>query len=324
MTNERPLPPDPPRAWTVAIPAKNEALRVEGCLDALDRAAARCALPVTALVLANDCTDATAALCRRAARRLRHVRVAVAAVALTSGEAHAGGARRRAAREALRRSLAAPDDLLLTTDADARLAPDALAAMEAAFARGADLVLARIDCIADPFDPVPQAVLDWGTPQVLWRYRVRQLAETFRTGALADPRCHDDYGGAGLAARVGAYRALGGFPSVRSEEDLRFVRAADAAGLRVDRSSGARVEVLARATGRAEGGMATALAANAANLARRAPRLVERHDLTVARLRRDPAPARVFCPAPDAVEPVEDAIRGLDGVLSRYASGARA
>ena len=323
MKTERFLPPPPPTAWIVAIPAKDEALRVEGCLRALDRAATRSALPVTALVLANDCTDETASLCRRVAPQLRRARVAVSSVTLEPSEAHAGGARRRAVREALARSGAGADDLLLTTDADSRLDPDALAAMETAFAGGADLVLARIACIADPFDPVPQAVLDWGTPQVLWRHRVRQLAETIRSGVLADPRCHDDYGGAGLAARVGAYHALGGFPSVPSEEDLRFVRAADAAGWRVDRSSGAKVEVMARATGRAEGGMATALATNALHLARRTPRLVERHDLTVARLREDPSPARIFCPAPGAVEPVEDAIRGIDGVLSRYASELR-
>ena len=305
--------------WVVAVPAKNEAQRIEGCLTALDRAAARCALPVAVMALANDSTDGTASVCRAAASRLRHIRLAVRAVTLPREEAHAGGARRRAVAEALTWSKAGPDDLLLTTDADARMAPDALAAMEASFAQGAALVLARIDCVTDPFDPVPETVLDWGTPQVLWRHRVRQLAEAIRSGTPPDPRCHDDYGGAGIAVRVGTYHDLGGFPAVVCEEDLRFVQAADEAGLSVDRRSGARVTVLARATGRAEGGMATALAANAANLARLAPRLVERHDLTVARLRTDPSPARVFCPAPLALEPVEDAIRGIDRALDGYA-----
>ena len=319
-----PAPVPSAESWTVAIPAKDEEERVGGCLAALDEAAARCALPVTALVLANDCTDGTARACAVAAPDLRHVRLAIRSVRLPRRTAHAGGARRRAVDEALACSHAHAHDLLLTTDADARLAPDALAAMEAAFGHGAAVVLAQIVCVPDPYDPVPDAVLDWGTPQVLWRHRVRQLAETIRSGDAPDPRCHDDYGGAGIAVRVGAYRALGGFSAVPCDEDLRFVRAADEADLPVARSSGARVEVLARATGRATGGMASALAANAASLACAAPRLVERHDLTLARLRADPSPARVFCAAPLALEPVEDAIRGLDHALRRAASRVRA
>ena len=304
------------------MPARDEAQRIAGCLRALDDAAARTPASVHVLILVNDRgkvpARGTAAAVRAASFALRHVAVAQRSVRLPDGEAHAGGARRRAVAEALAWTGARPTDRLLTTDADARLDPDGFVRLDEAFACGAALALAEIVCIADPFDPVPQAVIDWGTPEVMWRHRVRHLAETIRLGRLPERPCHDDYGGAGIAATVGAYRALGGFPAVPSEEDLRFVRAADEAGLPVDRGSGAIVRVLARATGRAEGGMASALAANAAALAHAAPRRVERHDLTLARLRANPSPARVFCAAPAATEPVHDALRGIDRALAAF------
>ena len=302
------------------MPARDEAQRIGACLRALDIAAAGTPAEVCVFVLVNDHGDApergTAAAVRAAAFALRRVTVSQRSVRLPEGSAHAGGARRRAVAEAFAWTGARAADRLLTTDADARLAPDAFTRLDEAFARGAALALAEIVCVTDPFDPVPQAVLDWGTPEVLWRHRVRHLAETIRLGRWPDRWCHDDYGGAGIAARVAAYRALGGFPPVPSEEDLRFVRAADEAGLPVDRGSGAVVHVLARATGRAVGGMASALAANAAALARAAPRRVERHDLTLARLRADASPARVFCPVPAATEPVHDALRGIECALA--------
>ena len=184
--------------------------------------------------------------------------------------------------------------------------------------RHAALVLAKLDCIEDPIDPVPQAALDWGTPAVQWRHAVRHLAETVRRGAQPWPPCHDDYGGAGIAATMSAYEALGGFPAVPSEEDLALVRRADAEGLSVDRHSGAVVQVLARAHGRASGGMADALAANRAAAKIGAPRLVERHELTLARVLADPSPANAFCDAPADWEPVEAALYGIEAATARY------
>lgn len=316
QSSRPPAAPDPD-GWIVAIPAKNEAARLPACLAALDEAAARSALPVRVLVLANDCDDETAAVAERIGAATNHLEMTVREATLPSHLAHAGGARRRCVAAA-RAVPGSANPLLLTTDADARLDPNAFARMEAAFARGASVVLAKIECCPDPFDPVPQAVLDWGTPAVLWRHAVRQLAETVRLGVQPDPPCHDDYGGAGIAATLSAYEALGGFPAVPCEEDLAFVRAADAAGLSVDRRSGATVHVLARATGRAVGGMATALAENAVKAAAGAPRLVERHELTVSRLLMDPSPANVFDDAPAALEPVDQALLGLRTATARY------
>ncbi len=253
------------------------------------------------------------------AARCHHFRTIVHEIDLPPAQAHAGGARACAVRMAFEAFGAQACDYLLTTDADARLAPDALTRMEAAFARGADTVLAKIECVHDPLDPVTQEALDWGTPQVLWRHKVRQLAETIATGTVPFPPLHDDYGAAGIAITVDAYRRLGGFPCVPSDEDRALVGAADRAGLRVDRQSGAVVQALARATGRAAGGMATALATNADAAARGDARLVERHDLTAARLYAHPDHAHAFADCVAAMEPVEDAIAGIDRLIATYA-----
>ena len=309
--------------WIVALPAKDEAARLPAALDALDAAAASVDGPVGVLVLANNCLDATPGVAAEAARHCRRIDVAVREVKLPPSQAHAGGARGTAVQAAFAAFAARKTDYLLTTDADARLAPDALRRMAAAFSCGADLVLGRIECVPDPFDPVPPEALAWGTPQVLWRHKVRQLAETIVTGSVPVPPLHDDYGAAGLAITVGAYRRLGGFLAVPSDEDRTLVSAADRAGLRVDRQSGAVVRALARATGRAEGGMAAALARNVRAARLGEARLVERHDLTAARLLAHPSHAHAFSEDATALEPVEDAIAGLDRLIAAYA-GPRA
>ena len=310
----------PPPRWIVALPARNEAERLPAALLALDRAAARTEGRVCVLVFANGCADETGPLARRLAPALPDIDLMVVEDVLPEAECHAGGARRASVEAARRAFLAGPQDLLFTTDADAQLAPEGLRVARGAFERGADLVLARIDCVADPFDPAPEAAVAWGTPGVLWRHKVRTLAEAVRTGRVPCPPLHDDYGGAGIAIRFAAYDALGGFASVPSNEDKRLVLAADRAGFEVDRACGFAVSVYTRMTGRAVGGMATALAQNALRAERNAPCLVERHDVTLARLLRDPSHASAFVEDPVALEPAEAAILGIDAAMASFAA----
>ncbi len=303
--------------WIVAIPAKNEEERLEGALAAVDEASARLTTPVCALVLANDCHDRTEAVASAFARQSR-IPVLVRSVELPPTLAHAGGARATAVRAAFTAFRARADDWLLTTDADCRLEIEALMEMEAGFGRGADLVLARIECLPDPFDPVPEEAVHWGTPHVTWRGKVRQLVETIRRGRVPDPPLHDDYGGAGIAIKVSAYRALGGFAAVPTNEDFALVNAADRAGMTVNRQTGAIVHAMTRARGRATGGMADALAANLRVSRTGGTRLVERHQSTAARIAANPSHATAFRCDPDEVEPVDTAITGLDQIISRY------
>lgn len=303
----------------MVIPAKNEADRIEGALSALDRAAAHVYRPVLAFVLANNCDDDTHHTTRELARQMRHCPLHTLALDLPAKLAHAGGARRTAVAYGMHRYAAMAQDVIVSTDADARLRRDALSRIDAAIAGGDDLVLAKIECIRDPLDPAPDEALSWGRPGVVWRHCVRRFVETVRRGRLASPQFHDDYGGAGIAVRVSAYHRLGGFAAIASNEDLALVRAADQANLRVNRHSGAVVDVLARARGRAQGGMAEALARCVTAAAQGLPCLVEHHALTVSRILRNPSHANAFAAVVKEWEPAELAIAGLERATAAFA-----
>lgn len=311
------------RRWIVALPAKNEVQRIEGALAALDHAAACSAFDVNVLVFANNCSDTTAQAADYALRHCPHLSAIVTVGKLPTGLAHAGGARLTAVRQALRCFGGEAVDMLLTTDADSRVRPDLFARMEHAFYRGADVVLAKIECIDDPFEPACKRALAWGAMRAKWRHRVRQLVETVRTGTIPHPPLHDDYGAAGIAATVNAYRQLGGFRPIQNNEDLQFVRAADTAGLHVDRQSGATVDVLARTVGRAAGGMAEDIANCTRAVANGVACMVENHRLTTRRITRHPSHASAFATTITDWELAEEAIQGLDRAIANFSSGDR-
>ena len=113
----------------VAIPAHNEASYITDCLAALalqrDEAGApiaRASLEI--LVFANNCTDQTASVTRRASQSIPHP-ITVVEENMPAGQLNAGWARKRAMDlAALRLAEAAPiHGLILTTDADSRVAP---------------------------------------------------------------------------------------------------------------------------------------------------------------------------------------------------------
>lgn len=304
--------------WIVAIPAKDEVLRIPDALRALNRAASRTNAPVCVLVYANNCLDRTALVSRQLAKTLSNLTVKVVEEELPPRSAHAGGARRAAVENAFDAFDAKNLDFLLSTDADARVDADLFREMERAFAAGTDVVPARIVCIKDPYHPCSDAALAWGLPAVVWRSRVRQLVETVRRGFIPKPSLHDDYGGAGLAARVSSYRALGGFRSIASNEDKALIDAADARDFLVDRQCGAMVHVLARTRGRAAGGMAEALVHDEIACAGKKPLLVEHHAVTIERVRLTAAHAHAFAHAITEWELASDAIESLDGVINNY------
>ena len=286
---------------------------------ALDAAAARVPYAVLAFVLVNNSDDDTVRIAQETGDLLRNCGLKTLAVDLPTQWAHAGGARRTAVESSIESFGALPNDVIVSTDADARLRLDSLLCIGTAIDAGDELVLAKIECVRDPVDPVPEEALSWGRPGVIWRHCVRRLVETVRNGSVAPPHFHDDYGGAGIAVELRAYRELGGFPAVACNEDLAFVRAADRAYKRVNRHSGAIVDVLARANGRAEGGMAAALANCVASSAKRLPCLVEHHATTIRRILHNPSHAHAFAEIVTDWEPASDAIAGLEGAIASFA-----
>jgi len=245
-------------AAVVAIPARNEAARIGACLDAL--AAQPEASSLTVLLLLNGCTDETEALARSHARHSAF-RLVLRHEELASGLSHAGEARGRAldAAAGLLEREGQPDGVLLTTDADSRVAPDWLAAIRAELERGADAVAGRVE-----YDPDETATLP--SPLLLrLELEATYAALLAEMEARLDPVQHDAWprhrmaSGASLAIRLPAYRRAGGLPRVRVGEDRAMIAALQAVDARIRHAPGVRVLTSCRTDGRAAGGAADTL-----------------------------------------------------------------
>ncbi len=249
-----------PGAVVVAIPARDERDQVAGCLAALARQRDTAGTPlgtrgIQVIVLANNCTDGTAAVARCLANILPYP-LKVHEVTLPPSASHAGGARKAAmdlAADVLEKR-GRPDGLILTTDADSRVSPIWLHANLDAVAAGADAVAGYID--ADPDEYLALGPMFGRRGRAEDRY-LRLIAEI---DALCDPRPHDPWpnhrvaSGASLGVTLAAYRAIGGLPLMPLGEDVGFVHALERGGFRVRHSMQASVTTSCRFDGRAAGG----------------------------------------------------------------------
>ncbi len=236
----------------VAIPAHDEALLIGRCLDAL--AGQRDAGDFIVIVLANNCTDATAAI----ASQPRRVAVEVHEQSFAPAGRSAGHARRVACALAAERA-----PLILTTDADCIADPDWIAAHRTAFRAGADVIAGRVTGDPAEMQRLPPHAIAIG--KLEWEYlTLRAEAE-----ALFDPVPHDPLPrhpqccGANLGVTRAMLEKVGGVPDVPKGEDHALIAAVERAGGRVRHAVGPHVTASARIDGRARGGMADALAARA-------------------------------------------------------------
>ncbi len=238
----------------MAIPAHDEAERLPRVLASLatQRGFGR-DRPLPVLVLANNCRDGTAAIAMAfaassagAALDLDVVESELAAV-----DAHVGTARRQAMDAAA--DWIGPSGVILTTDADACVPPDWVAANVAAL-RAAEIVGGHLVIDAATADDRLDAL--HGDIERYWS-AVRALEDRL------DPQPHDpaprhgDHTGASLALRVETYRAVGGLPPLPRGEDNALVARVVEAGGRLRHDPRVCVFVSDRAVGRVGGGMAT-------------------------------------------------------------------
>ena len=239
------------RPVLVAVPAKNEAAELAGCLSAL--AAQRDGAVDGVVICLNDCTDDSAAVIHDAAGTLPY-RIHVIDVSFPSALACAGLARRLAMDRAA--DLAGPDGIILTTDADGRVPPDWVSGNVAAIARGADAVAGRAE-----IEPLGARLI----PQHLHAIDARECAyaallDEIRSLLDEDPDDpwprHAEHCGASIAVTVPAYRRAGGMPAVPLAEDRAFFDRLRAVDARIRHAPQVRVMVSARLLGRAPGGMA--------------------------------------------------------------------
>ena len=256
----------PPRAglqMSVIIPAKDEAANLPTTLAALaaqTNAQGQSLAPNSyeIIVLANNCQDATTAVVRRQAQRFPWLALHVAELCLPGEMAHVGRARRLLMDEACTRleQAGSPAGIIASTDADTRVVPTWLVAIQTEIAAGADAVGGRILTEAEEYD---QPGL-----QPLQCIQTRDAAYHLLCARLEDqldpvptdrwPRHHQHFG-ASLALTAQAYRRVGGLPEVRFLEDEALCQALRRHDLTLRHSPWVQVVTSARRDGRVEVGL---------------------------------------------------------------------
>ena len=235
----------------VAIPARDEADRIGPCLEALDAQTGRRVDHI--VLLLNNCTDDTAAIARSIPLHTG-TRLHLLQRDLPPYQANAGHARRLAMQAAA--SLAGPDGVLLTTDADGLVDTDWIAANLHCIEHGADVVAGWVE-----LHPI-----EWGQiPAKLHEDDARECAYDAVCDAIharldpdpADPLPrHTQHSGASIAVTAAAYASSGGVPDIPSGEDRAFIAALRRADAKLRHAPEVHVTVSGRIIGRSTGGMA--------------------------------------------------------------------
>ncbi len=243
------------------VPVCNERERIVACIDALATTLSQ--YPHTGVVLlVNNSSDSSCdtAHCALNERGMTGI---VLDTLLAPSMATAGWARRLALDVAAR--WAAKDAVLMTTDADGRVAHDWAEANLAMLAEGAHLVCGRIAPDAVEAALLPASIAPSDTLESAYTKLSIEL------DALLDPRAHDPWphhglaSGASLAFSVADYLAVGRMQPQDCSEDRAFAARVERHDLRVRHSDAPMVTVSCRLTGRARGGMADAISARIAD-----------------------------------------------------------
>ncbi|CAO4166851.1 glycosyltransferase family 2 protein [Methylorubrum aminovorans] len=248
-----------PGPAVVCIPARNEAERLPRLLRALAAQDGFSAdAPLRVVIVVNNCTDGTVEAVRalEGSGALSTLALRLIEATFPAAEAHVGTARRRAldVGAAWLESDGAPDGVLLTTDADARLAQGWVAANLRAL-EGAEIVGGRL-VIDDEGNADPALAAFHARVERYWS-GVRALEDALDPPPHDPAPRHGDHTGGSLALRASLYRAVGGLPPLPRGEDNALVGAVQRAGGRLRHCPDVAVLVSARTAGRAEGGMAT-------------------------------------------------------------------
>ncbi|MBD8554007.1 glycosyltransferase [Rhizobium sp. CFBP 8762] len=250
---------DPVPRYTpvVAIPAKNEEVRLPLLLRALNRQShsSLWALPLRVILVLNNTTDTSASVVSALTDEFRHLDIRMVQIDFSPDMAHVGSARRMAMDTAADITDTG-ETIVLTSDADAEPDGEWVTNTLRAIAQGADAVGGHI--FGDAEEEARLGV----------RFQERAALHA-RYSALCDELCsqidpvahdpwprHHDHTGASIAVRADVYRAVGGMPALPFREDLAFISRVCASGYRLRHPMDMKVTVSARTIGRAPGGMA--------------------------------------------------------------------
>jgi hypothetical protein len=197
--------------------------------------------------------DDTSELVQRLILQLA-IPIDILSVELPPELAHAGYARQLVMQKAA--ELARDDAVLMTTDADARVASNWLSTNLSIIREGVDFVAGRTEIDLLDAARIPRKLHEDDAREC----RYAQLVDEIH--ALLDPDSadpwprHTEHSGASLTVTMEAYRRADGIPAVSPGEDRAFVEALRKVDARIRHAPEVRVVVSGRINGRAAGGMA--------------------------------------------------------------------
>jgi len=245
------------RAVAICIPVRNEEVLLPASLDALAALETGPGMEVNFCFLLDGCRDRSAALI--AAFAQDSSRRVFTAATVDDGDSTAGRARAAAMDIGLRALGVREGTALLTTDADTFPTRDWVSRTCRAL-RISDVVAGRIVREDHGKDPIQDRL-------ELYFDRLYALRRVVDPVPWEDQNGHHHVGGASLAFRTEAYRALGSFQPLESAEDATIVDDAHRMGLRVRRDRNVVVTTSSRRYGRAANGLAHHLRALAEDTA---------------------------------------------------------
>ncbi|WP_373540576.1 glycosyltransferase family 2 protein [Chamaesiphon sp.] len=265
----KPLISTPPIAQceiSVIIPVKDEAHHLIATLAALARQTCLAGQPLCprqyeVIVLANNCTDNSAAIARQFAREHPHLAIHVAEMTLPPERAYIGYVRKLLMDEAYHRlmGLGRQRGIIASTDGDTQVAPTWIAATRAEIATGADAVGGRILTERQSRHALSPQARTFFLQEVGYRFLVAEL-EYYLDPDPYDPLPrHYQHYGASLAVTAQMYATAGGLPPVRTPEDEAFYQSLLRVNARFRHSLRVQVTTSARATGRSPVGLANQL-----------------------------------------------------------------
>lgn len=245
----------------VTIPVRNEAKNIEMTLDSF---AVQVDLQNNPLdkklfeivLLANNCSDASAEIARNWSKRNLSVNLHVAEKKFPKKNANVGFVRRLIMNEAFARLKSNKyGGVIMTTDGDTRVAPDWIAQNLAEIERGADAVGGRILIENDELAKMDERARYFHLHDEEYRLLVAEFECLLDNHSHdASPRHHQHFN-ASFAVKTEAFEQAGGIPGVECLEDVAFYRALLRIDAKFRHSPLVKVFTSARNVGRATFGL---------------------------------------------------------------------
>jgi hypothetical protein len=242
----------------IAIPARDEELRIVQSLTAIQRALIEGERDGGVVLVVNNTTDKSYDTAQRwlEFHQIRHV---IVNATFHPSVSHAGMARRLAMD--LARHAVQPGGILLTTDADTEPRPDWVRNTLQALSNNADIVCGVIDLAVEEARGLPEHIQRELAAESEYRALTVELNTLVNSNPYLPWRQSGSAGGASLGFRQTVYDDVGGIPLIPCGEDGAFVAEAVARDWRVRFVENVRVTTSCRLVGRARGGLADGIAA---------------------------------------------------------------